>query len=398
MRLSPTPKAPPPKKSAAEDFMEAFKEQNKKHERDQRDKKRRAKWSWLGPWMDSGRGRLKTLALLAGFAFFALLADGMRRERDEFTANLAAFAGQVAVYLGGKATPAAPKTAMPLATKDLVTTAVDGTATVAFPDGSAVLVEPYTQFEVRLMDYGRTDVRDRSILVRSGAVVARVSKRFGLRSQTSICTPTAVAAARGTGFLVAYNPRTRDTFVSVVDGTVDFRTSGGSLQVGPGQAALARGGDPPALQPPGAQDRVRAAFDQLARFEQPPHWLYALEKRLLSLVDPGLRPIGMVPGRWTLAGTDGARRRQCVAALQRIQQQLAGLAGDQSPEEVSIVTLEGLQFDELTRDQVLDAFAGNMIEGYRKNGPTNYVLRARARDRARTLHEVTEDGVREVQE
>jgi hypothetical protein len=50
------------------------------------------------------------------------------------------------------------------------------------------------------------------------------------------------------------------------------------------------------------------------------------------------------------------------------------------------------------RDNLLDTFSGRMLESYRKTGRNQYVVRARARDKARTLYELAPGGVSKINE
>src|SRR5205823_5291823 len=122
---------------------------------------------------------------------------------------------------------------------DVIRTGADSTATLVFPDGSAVQVEPNTEFQVRLLDYARGGERDRSFMVRSGSIVAHVSKFFGGQSRATMCTPTTVAAVRGTGFRVQYDPQRKETFVQVADGKVAVRTAAGETATQKGEMVRA---------------------------------------------------------------------------------------------------------------------------------------------------------------
>lgn len=65
---------------------------------------------------------------------------------------------------------------------------------------------------------------------------------------------------------------------------------------------------------------------------------------------------------------------------------------------MSLVTLEEITTDDQLRQPILNTFAGRTLESYQKTGQTSYVIRARARDRAHTLYELNETGVRRIVE
>ncbi|MBC7805871.1 MAG: FecR domain-containing protein, partial [Akkermansiaceae bacterium] len=232
---------------------------------------------------------IRLVLTLAAVGFVVALLDGARREYGEFYATLHSFKPQVAVRRLKDKLPVAEK--MQLQDRDAVSTASGGTATVAFPDGSAIIVEPNTKFEVQLLDYNRGTKRDRSFLLRSGAVFARISKRFGKKGQTLICTPNAVAAARGTGFSVRFDASANSTFVEVIDGKVALRNAGGRIEIGRGQTGTAIGNQPPFLGVVGRPQALTQLFNNLARFDLPQTPLEKFERDALSFLNPVLQTV-----------------------------------------------------------------------------------------------------------
>lgn len=157
----------------------------------------------------------------------------------EHTATLETFAGEVKVLKGGTA-PVAPAMRMVLRSKDVIYTGKDSTATIVFPDGSAIQLEPKTRFAIQLLEYADGQ-RRRSFSLHYGAVVAKISRFFGVGSKASISTPTAVAAARGTGFRLSYDPLMKLTILSVADGTVEFTCGGVTTLCHAGETLTAKG-------------------------------------------------------------------------------------------------------------------------------------------------------------
>jgi hypothetical protein len=269
---------------------------------------------------------IRLLLTLAAVAFVIALLDGARREYGEFYANLSSFRPQVAVRRAKNKLPVTEK--MRLQNKDAVSTAASGTATVAFPDGSAILVEPNTKFEVQLLDYNRGSKRDRSFLLRSGSVFTRISKMFGKKGQTLICTPNAVAAARGTGFSVTFDPSANSTLVEVIDGVVALRNAGGRVEIKKGQTGTAIGNRPPFLGNLGRPQALAQRFNNLARLDPPRNPLEQFERDSLSLLNPVLQLVALTPGGWNFGENDWARRSATRGGLKLLQQSMEAVTGD----------------------------------------------------------------------
>lgn len=311
-------------------------------EREQlRKERRRRRRQWFG-WIQEAPSWLKTLITVTLVVLVALIADGIRRESKEFKATLVSFSGSVSVFQNttNQWVPAKPE--MALRDKDVVRTGANGTAILVFPDGSAIQLEPNTEFEVRLLDFVRGGVRDRSFMVRFGSAVAYVSQFFGAKSQATVCTPTAVAAVRGTGFRVVYDPATKQTIVQVVDGSVRFRTPITETASQPGQMAAASGYQLVGTQPlsPEYQRVLAATVTQLRRFEQPPSLLQRIEWAINNALDPFLQILGLTPGGWSYASANFARRTMCMEALRRLRTHLESL--NELPDYLNPVTLQEL--------------------------------------------------------
>jgi hypothetical protein len=180
---------------------------------------------------------------------------------------------------------------------------------------------------------------------------------------------------------------------------VRFRTPIAEAASQPGQVASASGyqlaGAAPL--PPEVQRFLLAQVVSLRRFEQPPHWLQRIEWGLTNLLDPFLQILGLAPGGWSYASTDFARRTACMEALRRLRVHLESL--NEVPEYLNPVTLQELTgLHPKEKERILSAFAGNMLESYRKVGRDQYIVRARARDKKRTLYEMSIAEIRPVPE
>jgi len=382
-------------KSEAELIAELIKQAEKEQLRKERRKRRR---QWFG-WLQEAPSWLKTLILVTLVVLIALIADGIRRESKEFKATLVAFSGSVSIFQNRTNQWISASPEMALRDKDVVRTGANGTATLVFPDGSAIQLEPNTEFEVRLLDFVRGGVRDRSFMIRFGSAVAYVSQFFGAKSQATVCTPTAVAAVRGTGFRVVYDPATKQTVVEVVDGSVRFRTPITEIASQTGQMAAASGYQLLGTQllPTEHQRMLVATVSQLRSFEQPPNLLQRIEWAINNALDPFLQILGLTPGGWSYASSNFARRTMCMEALRRLRIHLESL--NEVPNYLNHVTLQELTgVHPKEKERILSAFAGNMLESYRKIGRDQYIVRARAKDKKRTLYEMTIAEIRQVPE
>lgn len=375
-------------------------ERKTKHQQQQRSKKLN---KWFG-WMRKLPGGGKFFVFGALGVLVVLIGDGIRRENAELSARIASMRGQVLVTKGGQTAGVSATPNSTLEEKDVVMTGPDGEVTIVFPDGSSILVEPGSRFEVRLLGFSRGEVRDRSFVVQVGSAVARFSQRFGKGSRGVISTPTAVAAVRGTAFRVAYDPGTSRrvaplTYVAVVEGTVEFRSATGATQVQRPQVGVTSGAQLQATQTLSftRMQAIDAQVAQLAALEKPMGRLESLERRINTALDPLLRLLGVSPGGGGWSALDSARQTATQTALRRIGTELEGVGSD-VPDYLSLTTMDELQLDVKERDKLLDSFSGRMLESYRKTGRNQYAVRARARDKARTLYELLPSGVSKINE
>jgi hypothetical protein len=390
---------PDPKQPGGDSLRDALKEVEQGRQKKLRDQRRaRKRDRWFG-WTRRLPGGIEGLLFAVVVIFILLIGDGVRREGQELTARIAATRGQVMLQKAGVSSSVTAAVNTTLHEGDQIFTIRDGEATLVFPDGSALLVEPNTRLEVRVLGFSRGEVRDRSFLVHFGGVVAHFSRQFGQGSRGAVSSPTAVAAVRGTGFRVFYDPdpTRKQTYLAVVEGTVQFRTTAGANQVIPNQFCVATGPRilPTHSLPRPAQQRIAAQLQALRQYERPPSFLESLETRINDALNPLLQLLGIAPGVWSYQAVDFARVAACREALHRLGTRLESR---EAPDTLNPITLEELQLDAAEREKLLHSFSGAMLESYRKTGKNQYVLRVRARDQKHTLFELTRGSVREVKE
>lgn len=327
-----------------------------------------------------------------------LIADGARRENAELSARLDAVTGQVDAVIESLTTNA--KNGMALHENDSITTGANGSAVIVFPDGSAIQLEPSTNFTVRLLGFNRRSMRDRSFLLNYGSVLTRVSKLFGVDSQLAVATPTAVAAVRGTCFRLTYQPQDMRAILQVVDGWVALTCGNTQVVLRKGQMIIIEGyRQHPVEQIPAIVNRpLTTRMQMLMNYEEPQGTLAGFETSLMNLFDVPLRALGVAPGQLSLDSLDFARTIRCKSALVALRDHIELVSGNTAPDYINPITLTELNLAPEDADRLLRSFAGKMLLGYQRTAANRYVVYVRARDRARTLFMMTEDRLGEVPE
>ncbi len=340
---------------------------------------------------------VKKLVVLVVVALLLLLIDGVRREAGDFKAEITAFTGNVQVTSAGKTAPATMN--QKLIDDDIVETAAGANCTLVMAEGSAVQLEPGTRLVVRVIDYCRGNRRDRSFMVERGSAISTVGKYFGAESQSSVVTPTAVAAVRGTAFRVIYNPATQQTAVQTVEGKVDVHTpTGAPQQATAGRAVGAAGytlGGVGTLDAASNRElAAKAAALRALEAERTPGKMNAVEATLTALADPVLQLLGICPGGWGYNSIDSARRSACMEALRTLRNHLSALSDP--PEVINLWTLAELQMDEKEKRRLTKAFYGQMLDKYEKRDH-DWLIEATARDKRRSRYQVTEGTLEKIQ-
>ena len=251
-------------------------------------------------WLSDVPHWIHVIVRIAIIILIVLILDGIRRESAEFSASFISASGTVQVLKESASYPELATLKTVLQDGDIITTSDNSSATVLFPDGSAVQIEPNTQFVVRLLDFFRGSVRDRSFMVNYGSITARISSLFGVQSRAAVCTPTSVAAARGTGFQVKYDPQNRQTRLTVYDGVVSYQNgfnvvdaSGGTL-VDSTYYSTSK----PQTVTRSDMSYIGGKINSLSIYETTYSPLQETEYNLNAFLDPILQLMGFGPGGW----------------------------------------------------------------------------------------------------
>jgi len=158
------------------------------------------------------------------------------------------------VYLKGKAVIERQKQSLnaelksPLLETDNVVTRERSRAKMLFRDDSIVTLGSKSRLVIKKYLYNPATKRSESVYELADGKLKAVVAGGSFR----VTTPTAFAAARGTVFVVWYDPATGTTGIGVIEGTVSFgNTEGGpGLTLGPGTMSTITGsGQPSSPQP-----------------------------------------------------------------------------------------------------------------------------------------------------
>lgn len=364
-------------------------DEEKHAKRAARDSKRRARVRW---WQYLDR----RIVIALGVILVILIADGVRRENREFAARLIGFVGQVTLAdAQGTAVPL--EQGARLTAGATVKTGPDAKATLELEDGSRIVVKGDSELTVRGLDYNRgAQYRDHAFLVKTGQAMVSVGARFGADSELTVNTPGAVAAVRGTTFLVRYDPRSKQTYAASREGEVLLTGNGLEWQTVPqGQyRGVDAAGSVYAAQPlPETAAKEFLAEGELNLPESRDPFLRRVESGLNRALDPVLSILGIGKSSWGVLAGNRARLEAARLAARDLYTVLEGTT--EAPARVDLMTLEELSLSAIRRDQMLNQLAGNRLEGYASDG-RDYVLTVRAKDRAKSRFLVTRKGVQNV--
>jgi hypothetical protein len=237
-----------------------------------------------------------------------------------------------------------------------------------------------------MLDYTRNGIRQHTYLVTEGSIISRVSQFFGVDSQQQTSSPTAVAAARGTGYQFRYKSVSTETTLQTIQHTVNFSYKGQSedcsegFQLSSGRTAII---GPIPVEPSVFQD-LQKKFHTLAKYEHAPSWLERFERRLIRFINPVLQSTGNGPDGLS----DTERVQMCRSALQKLRD-LIDQSGGKPPAALNHMTLSGLGADEATCNAILSAFMGGGLRDYRLTKNGGYTVSALSRDSLHTLITIT---------
>ena len=346
--------------------------------------------------MGGGWKRFLNARILIGVGIILalIIADGVRRENKEFEATLTQMNGPVSVQEAEGAALSPAVLGTKLVDGNVVVTGALGSAHLSFPDGSLLLVGADSSLAVKLLEYNRGAAwRGRSFYLKNGFVSAQVSPHFGQQSELKVYTPSSVAAVRGTVFYVYQARGGDDSQIACAEGAVRVRGfTGEPLTVVTKAVVDVRRGQPPnkpAWMTPQQQSSLLDSW--LWRPPAGASTLQKLEFGVNQFLNAPLNILGIGKCGWAVGAVDSARRSAAMVALRRLQGALEGFTS--YPIYVNPATLEELNLPPRDRGQILDNLYGNAIDRYLPQSGRDYLVYARARDKARTAFKLTSYGV-----
>lgn len=375
-------------KSEAEALMEALTGVKKREDRKKGVMERK---------MGGGWRRFVDRRILIGACLIlvVIIADGVRRENEEFEATLAEMQGLV-YTAETEMSPMVPATLnQKLVDGNTLRTGPGSSATLRFPDGSFIIVGPESLMSVKLLEYNRGGAwRMRAFYLKVGQIWAKVTPNFGEDSQLKVYTPSSVAAVRGTTFSVWQSQSGDRSKAACAEGALwasGFR--GYPQQVWQGVSSEIERGKT-AETPVNLSPAERAGFGQGVLWQPPPgaSWLQKFEYGIMQFLNAPLTILGIGKCGWAFGAIDSTRRSAHMEALRRLRIHLEGAVT--YPAYVNPATLEELGLPWKDRWQILQQCHGYAIERYIPlQGGRDFEVYARARDKARTLFKLTSYGV-----
>ncbi len=153
-----------------------------KTEQEKKARIRRKKYRRLLPdWLD------RRILIGLGLILCAFIADGVRRENEEFYATATRVVGTVQKLPQEGRSGTRLEVGAKLEDRNVVRTGQRSRAVLEFPDGSVVTVGPNTYMVVKMLQYSRGGKwRGRSFFLKFGQIWARMSPHFGQRSEMPV--------------------------------------------------------------------------------------------------------------------------------------------------------------------------------------------------------------------
>ena len=334
--------------------------------------------SWFRRW--GIYALLGVIILLA-----TLISDGLRREKLEFTATVSLVNGNgEIVSKDGKKTNLTVGAVLNVS--DTVVTGPLSSAIITLHDGSAVRIDHDSSLQIRMLDYTRNGIRQHTYLVNEGGIISRVSQFFGVDSQQRTSSPTAVAAARGTGYQFKYKRIGDETTLQTIQHSVHFSYKGQKKDCSAGfQLSSSENSiiGPIPIEQSVFQD-LQNKFHVLVKYERAPGWLERFERRLIKFINPILQSTGNGPDGLS----DTERVQMCRNGLQKLRD-LIDRSGGKPPTSLNHMTLSELGADEATCSEILSAFMGGNLIDYKLTENGEYTISAHSRDSLHTLITIT---------
>ncbi len=215
----------------------------------------------------TGRGhrfsrRARVLCLVAlvglGFGFAGPGGNRVAEAAGEQVAVASRISGTVERLTQGNRV--ALKVGDPVQATDHILTSADSRARLQFPDGSTVVVGPGSDLEIAAYDMTSKTQPGALLRLAQGIVKAIVDTLPG-NGRFQVAAPTAVAAVRGTSFIVQADKDKAGIFV--IDGFVFVDTpqaSGAAVTVQNNQGTDVPAGGKPSVPGPWSTERVRSVF------------------------------------------------------------------------------------------------------------------------------------------
>lgn len=356
-------------------------------EKKQRVRKRLYRRLWP-EWLD--RRVVIAILVVAG----AIIADGVRRENQEFHAIVTKVYGAVWVQSSETSAVKVAQVGQSLGDRNVLTTGPQSSVVLDFPDGSVITVGPGSRFIIKLLEYSRGGRwRERAFFLQVGQIWARVSPYFGAKSEMRVYTPSSIAAVRGTTFYVSQDRKGVISQIQCADGYVaaaGFRGRPQYLYANTGASvSLGQAPKKPRVLTQ-AQCRPFTQEDLLKPIP-PEHWLETFELTVTQLLDAPLSILGIGKSSWAVGAADFARRTTALEALRLLHQHLEG--SPTYPEFVNPATIEQLGIPRKESLRILSVFNAGALELYRQvSGGRGFIVFARARDNKRTLYKLTPYG------
>jgi len=384
-------KKPKTEEEILADAFAAVKEDQERKARVRRKKYRR----WWPGWLDR--------RFAVGFAIIlvAIITDGVRRENEEFYAAVTKVYGQVYVQerAGARSQPLAVGDR--LGDRNVVQTDSGSSAVLEFPDGSVITVAPNSHLTVKMIEYSRGGAwRGRSFFLSVGQIWARVSPRFGERSEMRVYTPSSVAAVRGTTFSVYQPARGQATTIQCARGMVAaIGFLGSPSAVYANTVTTIPQGQAPQRARSLSSSQQQSFFNQmdLTKPIPPEYWLETFELTITQLLDAPLTILGIGKCSWGVGSADFARRAATMEGLRLLHQHLEGYAS--YPAYVNPATLAEVGLFGEDARRILSVFHGDALELYRPlAGGRGFIIFVRSRDKGRTPYKLTSSGPRRAEE
>ena len=380
-------------KTEEEILTDAFAAVKKDQERKARVRRKKYR-RWWPEWLD------RRVVIGLAIVLFAIIADGVRREDQEFYATVTKVYGGVYVQTSATARAEPLEVGARLADRNVVQTDSRSSVVMEFPDGSVITVAPDSRLAVKMIEYSRGGVwRGRSFFLSVGQIWARVSPRFGERSEMRVYTPSSVAAVRGTTFSVYQPSATGNTSIQCASGMVGAVGFRGAPMAVPANSGTSIGRGQAARAVQRLSGSEWGSFNQmdLTKPIPPEHWLKTFELTLTQLLDAPLTILGIGKCSWGVGSADFARRSATLTGLRYLHQHLEGYTS--YPEYVNPATLAELGLSGEDASRVLSVFHGDALELYRPlSGGRGFIIFVRSRDKARTPYKLTSYGPQRAQE